>query len=46
MIIFQLNIIGTCFIIHAHTFVIIITGIARKRDFNTRKLDQFDIDMS
>ena len=27
MIIFQLNIIGTCFIIHEHTLVIIITGI-------------------
>ena len=29
-----------------YKIVIIITGIARKRDFNTRKLDQFDIDMS
>ena len=27
LIIFQLNILGTCFILHAHTFVIIITGI-------------------
>ena len=34
---------------HSRTWykiVIIITGIARKRDFKTRKLDQFEFEMS